>query len=693
MARLVAAALGGLIAGAAAAWLLSPDAEPPRPDTVVRDIVAVPAMSAADAEVHRESGYADIQTIAEIQSLPTPFARLEALYALAGRSGSERLQGLIFEANRVADEVERQDMLLVLFYRLAEVDPQSALAMARTDYFRSVTILERIVWRAWSRKNLDDALLAAKTATTATRQNKAAQSLYAAHGIMGNATTDRIHAELGIAPDRSNRAQYLYQVADRSPAEAVRFVESLPFGMERGEYVSWLAYHLTRIDPANAAAYADLFEDTDVGDVYRNVVTSNLARANPTAAIDRILASGSLRENRNEFYSAMNFLASENLDLAEQYLQQVTSDEQKQWIASVIAEHKVRRDPVEALAWARATDPGNQMHLEMTVLSQIAGRDPEFALAEAQRANNVHARDDLIMTVVHRIARGNPDKAVGFLEQISDRSQRKQAATQIASRWLRNDPDAALDWILSNDDDTAERILMNSAYALVRSDLDAAIRVLPRISGPQQTNMRMQIALGLAQSRSPAEAQAFVRQFANEPDFEQLQTSVIQGVSQTNRMLARQMADQLTDPRARDAAYARIVGQFVQDDPRAAAAMLASMTDERYINAATAEVAMHWYNVEPAAANRWVASLPAGPRRDDAVMHLAGQWREPTREQQAMIDSIVDDDKRGQAKLHRVHSLMQVDPERARQLLEDPDIPSHARKQVEMRFKSYGFRH
>lgn len=692
MVRLIAAALGGLIAGAAAVWLFAPDAEPPRPDSVVRDIVAVPTMSPADAEVHRESGYAEIRTIAEIQSLPTPFARLEALYALAGRSASERLQRLIFEANRVADDVERQEMLLVLFYRLAEVDPQSALAMARIDYFRSVTMLERIVWRAWSRKNLDDALFAAKTQTTATRQNKAAQGLYAAHGFMGNATTDRIRAELGIAPDRSNRARYLYQVADRSPAEAVRFIESMPYGMERGEYVSWLAYHLTRTDPSNAAAYADLFYDTDVGDVYRNVVSSNVARAKPAATIDRILASGSSREDRNEFYTAMSVLASENLDLAEQYLQQATSEEQKQWIASIIAEHKVRRDPAEALAWARANDPGKQMNLEMNVLSQIAGRNPEFALAEAQRANNVHARDDLIRTVVHRIARGDPDKAVSFLEQISDRSQREQAARQIASRWLRDDPDAALDWILGNDADTAERILMNSAYALVRSDVDAAIRVLPRISGPQQTNMRMQIALHLAQSRSPAEAQAFVHQFANEPDFEQLQTSVIQGISQTDRTLARQMADQLTDPRARDAAYAQIVGQFVQDDPRAAAAMLAAMTDERYINAATAEVATHWYNVDPVAANRWVASLPSGSRRDDAVMHLAGQWREPTREQQAMIDSIVDDDKRGQAKLRRVHSLMQVDPARALQLLEDPDIPSHAREQAERHLKSYGFR-
>lgn len=692
MVRLVAAAIGGLIAGAAVVWFLAPRTDPPGPETVVRDIVAVPTMSVADAEAHRNSGYAEIRTMAAIQTLPTPFARLEATYALAGRSGGERLQGLIFDANRIADAMERQDMLYVLFYRLAEVDPQSALALSRTDYFSGVIMLERIVWRAWSRKDLDDALFAAKTQTTATLQNRAAQSLYAAHGFMGNATTDRIRSELGIAPDRSNRAQYLYEMADRSPAEAVRFIESLPYGRERGEYVSWLAYHLARLDPESAESYAALFDDADVGEVYRSFVTSNAARVNPRATVDRILASGNLRDDRNEFFSAMNELASEDLELVEQYFHQVTSPEDKQWIASILIEHRVRRDPMEALTWARSNDAGNQMHLEMTVLSQIARKDPELALAEAQRADNVYFRDDLISSVINHVAHRDPQEAVGYLERIADRSQRDQAARQIASRWLQNDPDAALDWILSNDEETAERILANSAYSLVHNNIDAAIRVLPRIEGPQQSNLRMQIALRLAQSRSPADAQAFIRQFANEPGYEQLQTSVIQGVSQTNRTLARQMADQLADRRARDAAYASIVGQFVQDDPRAAAGMLASMSDERLRSRATAEVAASWYNVDPEAADRWVASMPAGPRRDEAVMQLAAHWREPTRAQLAMIDGIADDDKRGQAKLRRVYNLMRIDPERARTLLEDPDIPSHAREQVEMNLKSFGIR-
>lgn len=687
MTRTFAALAGGLLLGAAVTLLVL--RQPPAPEPVVRDIVDVPKMTVAVAERHRDTQFAEITTIRDVLALPSEFAQSEALYALAGRSDAAALQGLIFDANRIADDVVREQALSVLFYRLAETDPQSALALARTEYFRGLKALERTVWRAWARKNLEDALLAAKMQTSGRDQNVATQSLYGAFGYMGNETTDHIEAELGIGPDRSTRARFLYAMADRSPAEAIRFVESLPRGTERGEYLSWLAYYLSQFDPANAKAHANLFEDKTMRDGFRTVVASNAARSDPGATIDRILAAGNIRENQNEFLSAMRVLASEDLDQALQYFQQVESTTERQWIGSIIVGEMVDENPAEALAWARSNTRGDMASLEMSVLIQLARRDPQLAIAEAQRSSNVNRRDDLVSNVIGQIARDDPADAVRYLELVTAHGQRRQAEQQIVSQWMRSDPDAALEWVLGNDDATAERLLTSSAWTLVRNDIDAAVRILPRISGPQQQSMRMQIAQRMAVERSPADAQAFVRQFESEPGYQHLQSSVIEGVAQSDRMLARQMADQLTDPQARDAAYSRIVAQFVQDDPRTAAAMVASITDERYRANATAQVATGWYNVEPDAATRWVAALPPGSQRDDAVMHLAGQWREVTREQQAMIDSITDSDKRGQAKLRQVYNLMRTDPVRARELLEDPDIPSHARQQVELNLKNF----
>ena len=156
----------------------------PVPGVVVRDIADVPKMTPAIAEKHRGDQYANLVNIEQILSLPTIFARSEAMHVLAGRSDSGGVQFLIFEADRIADPIERVRLLNVLFFRLAEADPKSALAMARTGSFLAVKTLEQTVWLAWARNDLDDALFEAKTQTTTAQQKFAAQSLYAAFGYM-----------------------------------------------------------------------------------------------------------------------------------------------------------------------------------------------------------------------------------------------------------------------------------------------------------------------------------------------------------------------------------------------------------------------------------------------------------------------------------------------------------------------------
>ena len=139
MRHILLAAVAGLAIGAFLTWAyVAPDEH--RIDgpavEIVRDILDVPKMSVAAAEKHREDRYEALQSIDQIYALPSEFGRAEALYTLAGRSDSGGVQKLIFEANRIANTEERSGALNILFFRLAELDPQSALALARTEFFR-----------------------------------------------------------------------------------------------------------------------------------------------------------------------------------------------------------------------------------------------------------------------------------------------------------------------------------------------------------------------------------------------------------------------------------------------------------------------------------------------------------------------------------------------------------------------------
>lgn len=664
------------------------------PDEIVRDIVDVPKMTQAVAEKHRDEQFAQLTSIEEVMALPTEFARSEALYVLAGRFGSADIQRLIFEANRVADEEERTGLLNTLFFRLADMDPRSALAHARTDSFNSVRSLERTVWRTWARKDLDDALYAAKTQTSTAHQNEAAQSLYEAFGYMGNETTKRIEAELGIGPDRSSRGRYLYRLADRSPAEAIAFINGLGRGTEQQQYVSWLAYYVSSKDPDAALRDANLFRVAADGERYSRIIKGDIARENPLQTIERLLASGRTAQSSNEYHSAIKALASTDLDAAKRYFEQARSGDERRMFGSAIAAEIARNDPIEALAWAREHDKKEEFpHLQMSVLGQIALTDPQLALTEALNTPNAETRSSMVSTVLQYVARNDPAEAVEYLAQIPEGQQRLEASQHLASTWIRQDPEAAVAWILSLDKETAGQVTQMVTHRLVRSDIDAAIQLLPRLDKRNQASMRQQIAQRLATVRSPGEAQSFIRQFEGQPGYDQLQASVVAGVAQTDVLMAKQLADQLVDSTARDSAYAQVIAQHAQTNPTEAARWLQSINSESARGSAAGQLASKWYAYDPAAATRWARNLPAGSIRDDTIMQMSSQWRDPTADQEDLIAGIENRDKRGQAKVRQIYNVMQTDPAKARKLLKDQDIPSHQRQRIEAMINQYGTRY
>ena len=134
MARTITAIFAGVLFGAFAMLLVSNfDSGNVATDGNIRDLAEVLPMTRAESVRHREERYRTLSGVAEVMALPTEFARAEALYALAGRSGSAAVRALIFEADRIVDDVARARLLGILFSRLTEIDPRSALTLARND--------------------------------------------------------------------------------------------------------------------------------------------------------------------------------------------------------------------------------------------------------------------------------------------------------------------------------------------------------------------------------------------------------------------------------------------------------------------------------------------------------------------------------------------------------------------------------
>jgi hypothetical protein len=455
-------------------------------------------------------------------------------------------------------------------------------------------------------------------------------------------------------------------------------------GAEQEEFVSWLAWYLARKDAAMAATYVDHFENLQHRRMYEQIVQTNSARANPRDVLDRLLASGRSGLSRSEIYGAMRSLAGEDVDAAMLYLEQVRSPDERRIMQSMIAQALVNKDIDEALAWVNRIEGDTDGMIRVQVLQQVARKDPDRAFAELQGIGNQQIRINALSNIISTIADGDPVRALGYVEDLPAGNMREQAVSNALHIWMRQDADAALSWILSHDELTANRYLERSSWAIVRTDPDAAIRLLPRISPEQQQNWRFQIAQNLAQQRSPAEAMGFISQYEGEPGYTALRTAIISSVAERNVASAWQMAEQMPDRDSRDAAFAQIIQSSSRSDPQSAAQRLAQIADEAHRSVAASAVVSSWARSDPAGATNWVTSQPPGPVRDNAIVALMQQSAEFGPAQERLIDSIGDEGKRTQARIRQIYTLMRRDPVRARQLLEQIDVPAYQRQEIEI---------
>jgi hypothetical protein len=160
----------GLAVGAAAVRLLDDRAASGidiQEHEIVRDIRDVPQISMDETEAHRADRFASLTTLEDMLTLPSDFAQTEALYVLAGRANSAEVQNLIHQATRIADTSDRRAAMSILFSRLADIDPYSAVAIAGQTPFTEDQWVESSFWRNWSRLSLEAALAGAKKLTPA----------------------------------------------------------------------------------------------------------------------------------------------------------------------------------------------------------------------------------------------------------------------------------------------------------------------------------------------------------------------------------------------------------------------------------------------------------------------------------------------------------------------------------------------
>ena len=682
MGRITAALFVGLVAGIIVA-LAAPRLGiigGQQPGRIMRDIVDVAPMGYADAIRHRDNHFAELQTIESLQALPSEFDRGEALYALSGRSDASGLQSLAFDARRIVDPVWRERALGIVFFRLTEVDPSSALALARSDYFSSVRNVETRVWRTWARMDLMAAIEAAQ-ALDSKEKYAAAQMIFS--GVGGAYTNDAkvVEGELGIRPATSNRATYLRDLVGLSPEDALTHVLALESKKRRHEQIKWLADLLAREDLAEAEEFADSIDDVDLRRRYLAAIYDRLARENPEEAFEKQFANraeGKISAKEKEGFKK---LAKSDLDRALRLIDSLADTDNRAAIATIIATRYAKEDPIRALEWARAESKSEFSPLVRAVITSFAAEEPELALREAERVEDSRERSQLTMVVIDTVLESSPKDAARHVGNISDESNRARAAQSVAREWLAEDAAAAVDWLLSGDPKVRDSVF-NASNTVASMDLSEAQVILTSLPSEYRGPWARGVAKRLVDERSAEEAMRFVSQFEGQPDYDMQMAHLVTKVANTDGALAVRWAERIPRGNARDAALSNIIAAEARREPAAAAEWLQQISDPDLRQVSAGEVVRRWYKTEPEAASQWLNAMPRGADRDNVIMNTATSLSRDSDKQLRLIESIDDSEKRKQAMFMRTISQNRDDPDELIRQLDAMEMPDMFKQQI-----------
>ena len=668
--------------------------DPPFAAPTERDIERdnIVNMNASEADVHRQSRYESIKTIEDILTLPTDFAEKEALYVIAGRADSNELQNLIHQAARISDRTDSVAALGILLLRFTELDPLSAIAIARSPALAGDRIYESSVWTAWGRLDLEGALEAAQEGSAA-QKNLAARSLYSSLRGFDDDEAGLIESTLGISPSRDAQGQRLYTLAAESPAKAIEYIESLRSPNEQQERFRWLAYYLNRTERAMGVDYSSLIQSNANRRLFEQSRDSYRLQSDPEAVLQEALADNTSLEAQNKALQALQHLAQTDPHKALEYLDRIPSSQSQQNVKVVVAAAMARSDPYEALAWARDNDTTADQTLLVSVITQIAQQDPNLAITETQRISNPQMRDQVYSGIMFSVATNDPAAAAQMFAMIEDPDIRRSGVRKLANSWAQIDVDAAIAWALTLPVDDQQDVLRKIGRNLARSDVDAAIKLLPRLTSRDAGELQMQIAQTIAQQRSIGEAQTYVAQFKGTEAYGNLQVAVLSRLASSNPSLAMEMAGSVEDVAARDQFVASIVGQQAAQDLQQALQWLGSISDTGARSTAMSQIARAWYSRDAVAAAAWIDGLPVGTEKDMTIVSTISMRRESPAVVLGLIDGVVDPDMRRQATLAYVRRLARTDRAEAERVIQNIELTESERNRLRQQFNYSGTIH
>ena len=521
---------------------------------------------------------------------------------------------------------------------------------------------------------------------------------------------------LGAAPqidaDRF-RVEAAIAKAATDPEAAVEDALRLP-ASKSGNALAAIATAWAKDDVLGALAHVDYIEDNDRRNAFKGAVLRQWALDDPEALLAYVLDLSADEQDEamrsGTLYAPLSALEPlRALEAAEALAGAAAAMVRRTALMQLAAD-----DPLGALRHVESLPLGAERQQVLSTIAMTYGRlDPEAAIAWAQSQN----APELLSSVLSGVARVNADRAMDLLfsipageqqrvlqtlamagnlrgEQlaaIADRllaqPNRGPALQMLTNSWAQRTPEEALRWLLANNPSAASSISMASGN-LARINPAAAIGYLDRIPTELRARWISAVAEGYAQNDARAAAN-WITQYRGERGYDAAVAAVAGRTAQHDPVAAARLFESIDASQAPDAAQsarAIAVGWARRDIP-AAASWARELTDDAIAAGAVSVVTSQWVTRDVAGARNWTMSLPAGAKRDAALVQIVGATAGTASGDATLLDAFSSPTAQQAGVNQAVRIIAQRDAAAARRLadqyLTDPGARQAAERFIE----------
>jgi hypothetical protein len=375
------------------------------------------------------------------------FKRERAIAAIADGLDSQQIRDALEEAQRTYIP-EREAILMALFSRWGELEPESAMAYARQvkDEFIHRAIVE--VAKAWARRDFDAAFAATRNMPIGELRQNATSGV-----LQVLSETDPVTA-LELAKQTATVfaiSETLFKNwVERNPEEAASYAVKLPAGNGRDHAIASVAHKWATIDPHGMLRWVESLPDSDaIGNSGWNSTAASLflswADEDPEAALRWLeqMPEGSRRAGIVSRINSESAYRLEDPEIFNRLITLLPPGRQRNDAWGNFMNWWGEADVSAAIAWAQSQPPELQ---EVTIPSLARTMSSSNHLAALELASTLpeKLRNDVTEDIVGWWAIKDPAAAAKWLEQIPANAAQLKG---IAVGWISKDIARAADWV------------------------------------------------------------------------------------------------------------------------------------------------------------------------------------------------------------------------------------------------------